>query len=547
MSLVSSRSTFRSSSLLLPLLFSTGAAPSTETGDLADLLARARAANGIDAFQKSGRDVVLLGTITRFQVPGAWTLHLASDGRFMRRVDGDLPTGDGFDGHEAWHVDPNGMPGVLALGMREHLLLTESLLNGSWCLEDGPIRVNGFKENAATEGDATDVRTLRLRVRDGVLGIELDLDAATALPKEARWFSTGPRETWTFTDWRQPSAEKSGGLALPGAMRIEDGGVTTLLELSSVETAAPAPAGTFARPAAMPADTTFDPDVPSRLPGRRSRTGHLLVRAKLNAADDRPPGFFIFDSGAGSSAISPRVVDELELRRFGETQVGGGGAARRPGHFARGATLTIGPVTVRDLLWNEFDLGGLESSFGEKLDGIVGYDLLLRSVAVADMTTGAVDLFDPTTFGPASFARADVSWTPLILHSNHAHVRAAFDHDGEEEGIFRLDTGAPGVTILFHSPAVRTLNLLEKAGPPITGIAGIGGQLRARSGALDALKIGGRTFDHPGVILCEDETGAMADPWTTGTMGGGILGSFDVIFDYPHGRIGFVPHEKTEH
>jgi hypothetical protein len=260
-----------------------------------------------------------------------------------------------------------------------------------------------------------------------------------------------------------------------------------------------------------------------------------VVKAKLA---DQELGWFVFDSGAGTSGISPKAVDALKLERFGETQIGGAGAARVVSHFVRGPALTIGPVTVTGLRFSEFDLSGLEQAFGEKLAGIIGYDLLQRVVAVVSMKTGAVDLFDPK-----SFARDDANWSPLVLHGNHAHVRATFEHDGEEEGIFRLDTGAPSVTIVFHSPAVRSLGLLDGNHlPPIQGLSGIGGQARARNGRLDGLKIGGRTFDRPSVILCEDEAGAFADPWSTGTMGGGILESFDVIFDYPHERIGFVEH-----
>jgi hypothetical protein len=310
-------------------------------------------------------------------------------------------------------------------------------------------------------------------------------------------------------------------------------------ELERGELAAAAPASVFAVPTAHPADTTFDPAIVARPVFKRARTGHLLVKAKLGGQD---LGWVDFDSCSGDSCLAPQAIDALRLTRFGETQVGGAGAAKAAGRFARGASLEIGPVKIDGLVWTEFDLGGLEQGLGEKLAGVVGYDLLQRVVAVADMKSGAVDLFDPK-----SFARAGVVWSPLILHVNHPHVRATFEHDGEEEGIFRLDTGAPGVTILFHSPAVRSFGLLEgNFAPPLPGIAGIGGQMRARAGVLDELRIGGRSFDHPRVIFCEDESGAMADPWSTGTMGGGILEEFDVIFDYPHARIGFVAHAPVK-
>lgn len=525
------------------------AVPAARAGDeeVGALLARARAACGIEGFraQAKGRELLLHGKSQRFGVAGDWTMRLAADGRFLRDVEGELKERDGFDGSRWWHLDPNGVPFVASLSLREHLALEAAVMLGGWCVEGGPVLVLGAKapppkpDGASNGATKDDVTTLRLRARDGVLEVELDVDTKSALPKELRWRALGEEERWSFSDWRPaggaPGAPGADGLVVPGLLEVDDSGIRLRFELAGGELVAAAPDGAFAMPRERPADTTFDPTVPSRLSGKRARTGHLLVKAKLAGQEF---GWFIFDSGAGTSGISPKVVDALQLERFGETQIGGAGAARVVTHFVRGPALTIGPATVTGLRFSEFDLSGLEQGLGDKLAGIIGYDLLQRVVAVVSMKSGAVDLLDPK-----GFARENVSWSPLILHGNHAHVRAKFEHDGEEEGIFRLDTGAPNVTIVFHSPAVRSLGLLDGNHlPPVQGLSGIGGQARARNGRLDGLTIGGRTFDRPSVILCEDEAGAFADPWSTGTMGGGILESFDVIFDYPHERIGFVEH-----
>jgi aspartyl protease len=507
--------------------------------EVAKLLARARAACGVESFraQAKGRELLLQGTSKRYGVEGPWSLRLAADGRYLRLIGGDLHERDGFDGREAWRADSNGVAIVASLETRERLALEIGLLFGGWCVEGGPILVLGAKAPKADPAAAaeSDVTTLRLRARDGVLEVELEVDRKSALPKALRWSAAGETENWSFSSWRTVGGELgAGGLAVPGTFEIDASGTRLRFDLEEGKLAATEADGAFSRPKTRPDDTTFDASVPSRLAGRRARSGHLVVKAKLAGQE---LGGFIFDSGAGTSALAPRVVDALSLERFGETQVGGGGAGRVVSHFVRGAPLTIGPATVTGLRFNEFDLTGLEQSLGEKLAGIVGYDLLQRVVAVVSMKAGTVDLFDPK-----SFARDDASWSPLILHGNHAHVRATFEHDGEEEGIFRLDTGAPNVTILFHSPAVRTLGLLDPNAPPFRGLSGIGGEMRAHTGRLDGLTIGGRTFDRPSVILCEDESGALADPWSTGTMGGGILESFDVIFDYPHEHIGFVEH-----
>ena len=505
-----------------------------EQAELADLLKRARAATGVDAFRKSGRDLVVSGTQNQAGVAGTWTARIAADGKFVRAVEGELPERDGWDGAVTWHADASGMAVSEALAVREHLLLDAGLATGAWCLESGPILVTGMKP-AAAEG----VRTLLLRARDGVLPVELDVDAESGLPAALRWRSNGQLQSWSWTRWHAAVAGTPGGdLAVPDEITTDDDGVVSTTKFAVARLEAPAPPSSYARPTARPNDTTFDPAAPSRLDGKRARTGHLIVHAALAGQE---PAWYVFDSGAGACALSKTVVDEQKLARFGERRIGGGGAARETSRFVRTESFTIGPVTVKGLIWSELDLSGLETGFGVKLAGIVGFDLLLRAVAVVDMKTGAVDLFDPK-----QFARDGVVWSPLLLHGNHAHVRAGFDHDGEEEGIFRLDTGAPGVTVLFHSPAVHALGLLEGAGTPVVGLAGIGGQMRARHGTVDVFRIGGKVFDQPKVIFCEDEIGAMADPWTTGTIGGGLLEDFDVIFDYPHDRIGFVEHGKTK-
>lgn len=508
------------------------AAPAQD--ELAALLSRARTASGVDAFRKGGRDLVVHGTSTDSGVTGTWTARIAADGRFVRAVAGDLAESDGFDGTTTWHADSSGFAVNEALMVREHLLLDASLATGAWCVEGGPIVVTGL----APAADAK-VRTLLLRARGGVLPVELDLDAASALPAALRWKANGELQSWSFTHWHPAVAGAAdGGLEFPDEIRIEEAGVVSTMKFDGARLEAPAPPAAFARPTTRPADTKFDPAVPSRLVGRRARSGHLIVKAALAG---QAPSSYVFDSGAGTCVLGRRTVEEMKLATFGETKLGGGGAGLEASRFVRGAAFTIGPVTIDPLSWRELDLAGLDAAFGEQLSGIVGFELLLRTVAVVDMKTGTVDLFDPK-----SFARDGVTWSALVLHGNHAHVHAGFDHDGEEDGIFRLDTGAPGVTVLFHSPAVRSLGLLAGAGPPAQGLGGIGGQMRARTGTVDTFRIGGKVFDQPKVFFCEDEVGAMADPWSTGTIGGGLLEDFDVIFDYPHDRIGFVEHEKAK-
>jgi hypothetical protein len=506
------------------------AAPAA-TASLDEVLAKARASTHVESFRRSGKDLVIDGTQTVTSVAGKWSCRVAADGRVASRFESRLGDRNGFDGRTTWRVDPSGMPSTQQFESREHALLVLGLNFGTWCLDGGPVvpvRLEPSRDAATT--------TLVVRARDGVLECALDLDAATALPKRLLWTTGRAKETHRWSDWR---AEGEGGLVVAHEYDTDDEGEGSRLTIHHAELAAPADAATFAPPTLRPSDTTFDASAPSRVAGRLTFTRHLLVKAKV---DGRDLDWFVFDSGAGASILSPKVAKDLGLDPFGEFWVAGAGASRQKGHFFEASQFTVGPATIAKPRFAELDLSGLETAFNVKLSGICGYDLLQRVVAVVDMESGAIDLFDP-----AKFARDGVTWRPLTLHGNHAHVRCTFDHDGEEEGVFRLDTGAPGVGVIFHSPFVKSMKLLEgRDTQPFNGLAGVGGQASARIGELAWFEVGGVTIDAPQVVFSTDDQGALADPWTAGTVGGRFLERFDLIFDYPHDRVGFVPHQEPK-
>jgi hypothetical protein len=501
------------------------ARPADET--LEAVLAKARAAAGIEEFAKGGKDLVLEGEATVLRVPGRWSIRVAPDGRFASSIDARLSGGSGYDGATVWRVDPTGLASAQLFEQREKLLLQHGLAFGTWCVEGGPLVPVAL---VADSGPATN--TVRVRARGGVVVVEVDLDAATALPREARWNAGLGRETWRWSQWR-----REGGLAVAREHTVDDEGMINVVRITSAAQVEPAGAAAFAMPAQRPGDMTFDGSAPARLAGRLTRTRHLLVRAKI---DGHELEGLIFDSGAGGNVLAPGVAAELGLDPFGEYWQSGAGARRSVAHAYEARELTVGPVTIRHPRFGTIDTSALETAFGQKISGVLGYPLLQRTVACVDMRAGTVDLFDPATF-----EREGVTWRPLLLHGNHPHVTCTFETDGEEEGVFRIDTGAPVVTVIFHWPAVKSLGLLEgRETAPFGGLAGVGGATRARSGRLSWFELGGITFDEPIVIFAQDENGAMADPWTAGTLGGGFLDRFELIFDYQHDRVGFVPRER---
>ncbi|MSR47589.1 MAG: hypothetical protein EXS13_11100 [Planctomycetes bacterium] len=482
-------------------------------------LARAREAHGRERFAASGRELVIEGDAIESGLDGAWSLRIAADGRFAEHHRSRFPTRSGDDGVATWRVDWSGLAERTVLEEQEFARLNQALWSGSWCAPSGsPVVVS-----SAGAG------RLSLRVCDGRMTGRLELDPESGLPRELRLDGYRGERVLRFGDWRATDGDPT----VPWTTVIDDDSQITSYTVAKVALVA-ADAGAFRRPESRPSDTTFDLAAPSALPCKLAPTGHLLVRATLDGVDR---GRFIFDSGAGGMVIDPDLAAELGLEPFGKVWIGGAGAERSDSSFYSARELVVGPVTMARPRLSGLQMDHLSGSFGEPLAGIVGYDFFARVVATIDMKAGTVTVEDPATY-----QRDGVTWRELTLHGGHPHVECALGHPDEERSLYRLDTGAAGVAVLFHSPFVRDAGLLDgRVTTAFQGLNGIGGSSAARIGMVDWFELGGVVHDEPTVIFVMDPRGALADPYTAGTIGGELLEQQLLILDYPHQRVGFAP------
>jgi hypothetical protein len=181
------------------------------------------------------------------------------------------------------------------------------------------------------------------------------------------------------------------------------------------------------------------------------------------------------------------------------------------------------------------DLAFLDQPMGTRIGGVIGYELLARTVAEFDMTAGHVALHDP-----ASYTREDVDWLGLVLYQRHPCVTVNFEGHA---GVFNLDTGAAQTTVTFHVEAVERLALLEQRDTRPAMMGGVGGAVPARSGTVEWLEFGGQRMEALPAIFATQASGAFADAYLTGSLGGKLMEPFVLIFDYQHRRLGLVERE----
>ena len=479
-------------------------------------LARYREALG--AFPSQGVELVgraeLHGTKARLR----W--QLAGDGRFRREILGPLDKVTGFDGAACWQMDDSGVPHDVALYGREFWVSESGVLAGIWCDPKGP-----FDCFQGAEG------VLQVRLRGGRLRGLLEIDPDSGRPRSWQADESSGATGLEFVSWQYVM-----GVHVPREVIAYT--AAGLVSRYSIEEVRPLSEPAFGRPRRGPTRASFDPDVPSGVSMRTASTGHLFVRPRLHGQD---VGWFLFDTAAGISVVDASVAERLGMEAVGRRAVSGAGAGVQGTTLRAGGALTLGPLTLERMIWNEIPHGyGLEQLArlvdGEPVGGLLGFDLLIHCVAELDADMGRLALHDPERYVLPDGGR----WEPMILHRRQPHVAGRFREDAE--GWFCLDSGAGDLSVSFHTPTVLEYGLLAEAEHRELRAIGAGGAFLLRKGTIDWFEVGGRRFEGPTVFFSQERSGSLADPWTAGTLGHAFFAGLTLTFDYGGGRVGiFAP------
>lgn len=440
-------------------------------------------------------------------------------GRFLDTLDGPLAQVGGYDGTQAWGRDWTGTARALVLGDAAGVVVEHALLTGAWCLPGAPFTFT------VGEAPAAEAELLAWTHADGVLTGTLTLDATTHLVRAATRGSGDQASSWTFHDY-----SASGGFSFPARIEAIEQGMPQRFEARTRELLPRAEDTLFAARLSAPADTRYRADVPPAVEVKRVASGHLLVHPTVDGQD---LGWFIFDSGAGTNCISTSVTDALESEPFGEIGAKGVGGTV-PAQFWRAHELALGPVVIADPTFMGLDLAFLERAFGVEIGGILGYEFFSRCVVELDMQGATIALHDPARYALPEGGR----WEEVVIYARHPCVRAGFE---DHEGLFKIDTGAAGDTVTLHYDAVRELDLLTGRETRPSGAGGVGGIVATRVGPLASFRLGGHDFEAIQASFALEDKGAFADGYVQGNIGGKLLAPFVLVFDYPQGRLGFVP------
>ncbi len=434
-----------------------------------------------------------------------FVMHMEEDFRFRLQTVGDLPECDGFDGTNSWHLNGSGVPHVSNYSDRDLARILAYVQAGVWACKNSPIEI------VSEQGDR-----LVIKCRDGSTTANLELNPKTHTAKVLSCWGSSGAETWTFSEYRLTN-----GQLVPAKILHESGETKdkTVIEKFNMNT------GGSRMPLPSPDGFTFDINVNENIEVKRLY-GYLFVRPKIDGKDE---GWWFLDTGAEIMVIDPAVARSHKMKVVGKDSVSGV-VANITTNFSKGIKFNLGPVTIENSSYMEFDMKPFSEALGIRLAGICGHDFIGRAVLDIDPKKTTIGVLQPSLNNLPEGS----NWTSFLFHGNMPSLICYFE--GDKPGLFTLDTGS-GSTVDFFSPCVKKFNLLKDRNVENVLTGGAGGSSESKTGVLDWFQFGPKKFEKPKVGFQITTKGGFASPYVEGNIGMGFMEKFRMILDYNASRL----------
>jgi len=436
---------------------------------------------------------------------------MEKDFRFRLQTVGDLPECDGFDGTNSWHLNGSGVPHTSNYSDRDLARMLAYVQAGVWACKNSPIEIVSEQGNL-----------LVIKCKDGSTTANLELNPKTCTAKVLSCWGSSGAETWTFSDYRLVN-----GQLVPAKILHESGETRdkTVIEKFNLGIGGKI---SYRMPLPSADGFTFDVNASENIEVKRMY-GYLFVKPKIDGKDE---GWWFLDTGAEIMVIDPVVARSHKMKVVGKDSVSGV-VANITTNFSKGIKFNLGPVTIQNSSYMEFDMKPFSDALGIKLAGICGYDFISRAVLDIDPKKSTIDVLPPQL----SNLPEGSTWTSFLFHGNMPSLLCSFE--GDKSGLFSLDTGS-GSTVDFFSPCVKKFDLLKNRKVDIVMTGGAGGSSESKTGVLDWFQFGPKKFEKPKVGFQITTKGGFASPYLDGNIGMGFMEKFRMILDYNASRLALV-------
>ena len=263
--------------------------------------------------------------------------------------------------------------------------------------------------------------------------------------------------------------------------------------------------------------------------------GIITLKAKLGDFTDTLN--FILDTGSGGISLDSMTAERLKLKSTMSDRTIRGIAGIKQVEFVYNLKLHLPRLTVDSLNFHINDYEVLTSSYGEKIDGIIGFSFLSRYIVKIDYDSSKIFVY---TKGTMKYPRGGFLIRPLLI--NIPVFSTPIKDDREVVNRFYFDTGA-GMCLLLSSDFVNDSNFVSsKRKWYATQAEGLGGKAPMKQGVLKMMKLGPYKFRNVPTYIFEDEYNVTSYPYLGGLIGNDLLRRFNIIINYDRRDLYLMPN-----
>ena len=258
--------------------------------------------------------------------------------------------------------------------------------------------------------------------------------------------------------------------------------------------------------------------------------------------DGKIPLKFILDTGVRTAILTDRIItDILQVPYSRKISISGpGGQKLISALIANNISLIIPPSlssTGSSLLVLEEDYLELKNHLGTEIHGVIGYEIFSRFLVSINYERKEITFSTGRKFRkPGSYQEFDLS-----IEDTKPYLYVNCKFPGGEILNLKLmaDTGASHC-LLLHPETNPHIIVPERNVHGSIGRA-LGGNISGSTARVESISIGNFNLEQPLANFPDPESYAATLRSTTifrnGTIGGELLGRFNVIFNYAAGKI----------
>lgn len=273
----------------------------------------------------------------------------------------------------------------------------------------------------------------------------------------------------------------------------------------------------------------------TRIPFTIISGGTVIIKAQFE--DYKDSLNFILDTGSGGISLDSSTVELIGLESSKSQRVIRGIAGSRKVNFVYKKSIKFPGLTVDSLDFHINNYEILTSSYGVKVDGVIGLSFLRRYIVQLNYDEKWIEVYTP---GKINYPKGGHLLHPKFI--GLPVIPTTIKDNVLSNSDFIFDTGA-GLNMLLSEDYVKDSTIINrKRKLYVTQAEGLGGKKVMNTTVVKSISVGPYKFRWVPIYIFKDDYNITNYPRMGGVIGNDILRRFNTIINYPSKEIYIKPN-----